>query len=79
MPLERVRVEYLENPPTQGKIKNKFGFRLYKNSEMLEIYTSSIENYEKFKKCFEFLCIQTNFQEKYEAVRLIGKGSFGKV
>jgi hypothetical protein len=72
-----VRVEYISlNEKNKPK---KIGFKLTKNGEFSEIYTTDPNLYEDFKKEFEKRCIQVNFQEKYTVEKLIGKGSFGKV
>lgn len=76
MELDRVRVEYFDTIVSNQK---KFGFRFYKNRDSCELTTKYEEVFEGFKNKLQSLCIQTDFNHKYQIEKLIGKGSFGRV
>ena len=43
------------------------------------IYLTDKEIFKQFKKLIPLLCISTNFLEKYEILKRIGKGAFATV
>jgi hypothetical protein len=76
MELDRVRVEFIEKKSDRQKT---FGFKFMKNHEICEIFTNFEEVYREFKEKLVGLCIQVDFNHRYQTEKLIGKGSFGRV
>jgi len=78
MTLERVKFEAVEFKD-EVKKKVKYGLCFTKNQKSITIYTTDQALQEKFINELEQKCILSNFEDKYEIEKLIGKGSFGKV
>lgn len=58
---------------------NRFGFRFIKNFLKREITTKNYQLFVKFKTILREKFIQKTFQEDFEILKLIGKGSFAQV
>ena len=58
---------------------NRFGFRFIKNFYKREITTKDYQQFLKFKNILREKFIQKSFQEDFEILKLIGKGSFAQV
>ena len=78
METELVRTEFLKTPlfsPTEFS----FCIRILKNGIFTDLFTSSESSLEKWKKNMNHTFIQTNFHQKYNTLKMIGKGSFARV
>ena len=58
---------------------NRFGFRLIKNFYTREITTKNYQLFTKFKNIMREKFIQRTFQQDFEILKMIGKGSFAQV
>lgn len=58
---------------------NRFGFRFKKNFFTREITTKNYNLFVQFKNILREKFIQRSFQEDFELIKLIGKGSFAQV
>lgn len=58
---------------------NRFGFRFIKNFYTREITTKNYQLFTKFKNIMREKFIQRTFQQDFEILKMIGKGSFAQV
>lgn len=71
-----VRVEY---SCERTDSLSRYYFRLIKNLKYSEFFTDNEETSKKWKEAFRRTFIQSNFHVKYDAIKMIGKGSFARV
>lgn len=76
--LSWVRNEYIKD----GNPKNKdfkFGVRFIKNLKYSDLWLKDETLFKKWRSALSKVCIQTDFHEKFTAIKMIGKGSFARV
>lgn len=78
MKLDWVRNEYI----TDGHPQNKefgYGVRFIKNLKYSDLWLKDKDLFDKWKSALSKVCIQSDFHNKFNAVKMIGKGSFARV
>ena len=71
-----VRAEY---SCEKSEDSSRYYFRLIKNLKYSEFFTDNLEVSEIWKEKMRKIFIQSNFHIKYDAIKMIGKGSFARV
>jgi hypothetical protein len=78
MELKFARTEFEgDNEPENGKFN--FSIKFIKNLKFTEIFTRNKSKYLEWKKLLSRLTIQTDFHNKFNVIKMIGKGSFARV
>lgn len=73
-----MRSEEIDGPNSQNP-KLLYGIRLVRFHKTVEIYTKKVVDHCDLRSVLRRVCIQTDFDEKYEYVKTIGRGTFAKV
>ena len=71
-----VRAEYFNEKSGNDA---RFNIRLIKNLKYSEFFTDSQESLNIWKEKFQNIFIQSDFHIKFDAIKMIGKGSFARV
>ncbi len=71
-----VRAEYSVE---RSEKTSRYYFRLIKNLKYSEFFTDVEVTSDEWKLNFSKIFIQSNFHLKYDAIKMIGKGSFARV
>jgi hypothetical protein len=77
MEIEWVRTAYISKENADDQFQ--FGIRFIKNGKYSDLWTNSEEDYQKWKLALAQVCIQCDFHVKFNAIKMIGKGSFARV
>lgn len=78
MPLDYVRNEYIkEGHPTRAQYTH--GIRFIKNMKYSDLWLSDEHQFTEWKVQLSKVCVQSDFHIKFNAVKMIGKGSFARV
>lgn len=78
MNLSWVRNEYLmEGHPTNKEYP--YGVRFIKNMKYSDLWIKDESWLKKWKDGLSQVCLQSNFHIKFNAIKMIGKGSFARV
>lgn len=78
MELKFARTEFEgDDEPENGKFN--FSIKFIKNLKFTEIFTKSKSTYLEWKVLLSKLTIQTDFHNKFNVIKMIGKGSFARV
>lgn len=73
-----VRNEYLlEGHQTNNEYQ--FGVRFIKNMKYSDLWIKDEVLLKKWKKSLSQVCLQSDFHIKFNAIKMIGKGSFARV
>ena len=72
-----VRVQYIKEEDEDGKMR--YCVRFIKNMKYCDFIIKSNKEFQEWKKHLEKVFIQSNFHEKFTAIKMIGKGSFARV
>ncbi len=72
-----VRVQYIEEP-TEGN-KTQICIRFIKNMKYCDFMIKDPENLKAWQLQLPKVFIQSDFHEKFNAIKMIGKGSFARV
>jgi hypothetical protein len=73
-----VRNEYIfEGHPTFPEYK--FGIRFIKNMKYSDLWVRDEVELKKWQDALSQVCIQSDFHNKFTALKMIGKGSFARV
>ena len=78
MDIKWVRAEFTY-PSNALKYKDHFKIRLIKNMIFTDLWTKDASVFREWEKHLSKIMVLANFHEKYNTIRLIGKGSFAKV
>lgn len=76
MNLNFVRVEYFTSEQFPH---SKFGIKFFKNLKFFNLYSANQAEYQAFKRTAASLMTQSDFHQKFNVIKMIGKGSFAKV
>ena len=77
MPTKFVRVEYIEEKDeTTGP---RFCIRFIKNLKYCDFIVHKRKKFEEWKTALSKVFIQSNFHIRFDAIKMIGKGSFARV
>jgi len=71
-----VRVEYITEESDQEK---RFCFRFIKNMKYCDFWVSNEKEFRNWKIALSRVFIQSDFHLKFNAIKMIGKGSFARV
>ena len=77
MPTKWVRVQYIQEGDDQDE--QKFCVRFIKNMKYCDFLIKGKDSQKAWDKAFSKVFIQSNFHEKFTAIKMIGKGSFARV
>lgn len=78
MSLEWVRNEYVEDGHPSEKMY-KFGVRFIKNMKYSDLWVVDKGLFDQWKLALAKVCLQSDFHGKFNAIKMIGKGSFARV
>lgn len=77
MKTDWVRTEYLEE--NIGNEKTRYCVRFIKNLKYCDFIINKNSNYQIWKQKLSQVFIQSDFHTKFDAIKMIGKGSFARV
>ena len=77
MKTDWVRTEYLEENISKDKVR--YCVRFIKNLKYCDFIINKKSNYETWKEKLSKVFIQSDFHTKFDAIKMIGKGSFARV
>ena len=77
MSTEFVRVEYIEEKGENNEIR--YCFRFIKNLKYCDFIIQKQKKFDEWKDKFSKVFIQSNFHVRFDAIKMIGKGSFARV
>lgn len=72
-----VRVQYIREE--ENNEEQKCSIRFIKNMKYCDFIIKGNENLKIWSDAFSKVFIQSNFHEKFTAIKMIGKGSFARV
>ena len=72
-----VRVQYIKEEDDEGKMR--YCVRFIKNMKYCDFIIKNNKQFQEWKKHLQKVFIQSNFHEKFTAIKMIGKGSFARV
>jgi PH domain len=76
--LNMVRTEYLmDGHPTFAEYK--YGIRFIKNMKYSDLWMKDEVDLNKWTEALSKVCLQSDFHNKFTALKMIGKGSFARV
>lgn len=78
MKLNWVRNEYITDGHAQNK-EFQYGVRFIKNMKYSDLWLKDEGLFNKWKSALSKVCIQSDFHGKFNAIKMIGKGSFARV
>lgn len=77
MPISWVRVDYLVKQNQMGS--NTFCFRFIRNMRYTDLFTDSEDYFHAWRLNMSKVLIQCDFHNKFQTIKMIGKGSFARV
>ncbi len=77
MDLDWVRVEYFDEDDQQGK--QRHCIRFVRNMKFSDFIIEDEKQFEQLQTIFATVFLQSNFHIKFNAIKMIGKGSFARV
>lgn len=57
----------------------KYGIRFIKNMKYSDLWVKEEDELRKWQEALSKVCIQSDFHNKFTALKMIGKGSFARV
>lgn len=72
-----VRIEYIEEKDPEDNIR--YCVRFIKNLKYCDFIIPKRKKFEEWKRHFCKVFIQSNFHTRFDAIKMIGKGSFARV
>ena len=77
MELDWVRTAFMNKESPEDQFQ--YGIRFIKNGKYSDLWTNNEEVYKKWRQALSQTCIQCDFHLKFNAIKMIGKGSFARV
>ena len=78
MKLSWVRNEFITDGHTTSP-EYKYGIRFIKNMKYSDQWLKNESLFLKWKEALQEVCLQSDFHNKFSAIKMIGKGSFARV